>query len=183
MPKSLPRAPFTAKQAKQYGFGGSQLKRMVEKGEIERVGHGLYIPSQLASLNLEQTYQLATLICKTPSAICLLSALEHYNLTDEIPKKTWIMVPQTKRVSSTKVKTFRFRKPNWEIGIVRKKGYWMTSLERTIVDCLVYQRFIGTPTAAEGLKNSLKEKKTSPQKIFLMAKKLNSQKHKQLSKA
>ncbi len=94
-----PKSPFTYQQAMKLGFTKYALKKLLQEKTIEKIGRGLYqlIDESEADWR-ENQYRGATLRCGEPSAIGLLSALEHYHLTDIISKKVWVIVPQSKRV-------------------------------------------------------------------------------------
>jgi hypothetical protein len=57
----------------------------------------------------------------------------------------------------------------WEIGIVKERGYRITSLERTLVDCLIYHRLVGMQTFTDAVKRAVQQKKTTPGKVLDMA--------------
>lgn len=173
IPPKFRKLPFTRAKASQWGISTFHLRKMLSDGHIERLSRGLYrIPQQ--DMNEEDMFCSATLRVGGPSAICLISALVHYNLADAIPKKTWIMVPVTKRTRYPDLKVFRMRNPKWKIGIEQHKGYAMTSIERTLVDALAYRSAIGSKIGIEALKQAISENKTTLRKIADMAKKLNT---------
>lgn len=153
-----------------------EIKKRLLAGEILRLGKGVYArPQDLEGL--EGDFFRATLLCGKPSAICLLSALKYYGLSDQMHGGIWIFIPYTKSASRKKaIKTIRTRNPCWKIGISNNSRYKITDLERTLVDCFRYQRLIGISTAVQALKLALKEKKTTKNKIFYMAEKLNAEK-------
>lgn len=172
IPKTLKNRPFTAKEAKSLGLSAYYLNRYVFNGLIEQVSRGVY---RLTSLDLseEDLFKIATAKVGRPSAICLISALSSYHLTDVIPKKTWISVSHEKRSRDRSLKVLRLRNPNWKIGIESYDGYSITSIERTIVECFMYRRIVSTTIAVDALKAALKNKKTTLGKVTDMAKKLN----------
>lgn len=154
------------------GLSKASLTRMVKAGILDRVSRGVY---QVSDRNIgagEDVYTVATLRCGTPSAICLLSALEYYQITDHIAGQVWVLVPAPKRVAAKDLKLIRSRNPQWEIGIRKTKHYWMTTLERTLVDCLLYKRLIGSQVALGTLKQALAQKKVKLGTIYDMAKKM-----------
>jgi hypothetical protein len=82
------------------------------------------------------------------------------------------MVPSERRRSHARIRIVRLKNPKWRIGISKERGYWITTLERTIVDSLAFPRFVGTMAATMALRRSLKMKKTDMSKIIDMASKL-----------
>jgi len=171
VPAKLKKRPFSYQQAIDQGLNHRTFRELVAEGIFEQVTHGVYRPAQ-GDYNEEDQYRVATLVVGTPSAICLISALAHYDLTDIIPKKTWIMVPNTKRSQCSNLKLQRQRTPQWNIGINTCDGYDITSIERTVVDAICAKNKIGTQVAVEALRRSTQSKKTNLSKIMAMAKQL-----------
>ena len=138
------------------------------------MGKGIYAnPKDLEGL--EGDFYRATLLCHRQSAICLLSALKYYDLSEQIFGGTWILLPYNAYLPRKKVlRPVRTRRPQWKIGISSKGRYKITNLERTIVDAFRYHRLVGISTAVDALKVALREKKTTKSKIYDMAKKLNA---------
>ena len=136
--------------------------------EIERVARGVY---QRANKNYsdEDNFITTTVVIGKPCAVCLLSALEYYGLTDHIAKKTWLMVPVVKRTSVVNIKLFRKKLPRWNIGIENKKLYSITNIERTLVESIVYRRMLGSDVAMSALKKAIKGNKTTLNKVWNMA--------------
>ena len=172
IPKTLKKSPFTYRQAIAQGLTQAALQSLVDSGNLEHVSRGIYrIADQ--DYSEEDQYRAATLVIGTPSAICLISALAHYGVTDLIPKKTWIMVPHTKRSQHSELKLQRSRSPVWNIGIESRQGYSITNLERTIVEAICYRNKIGPSVAIDALRKAVNSKKTSLSKIMGMAKQLS----------
>lgn len=160
--------PFSAADAKEKGISRHFLRKLIAKGQIEQVTHGVYRKSQ-DDFNAEDDYRAAHLRVGEPSAICLISALAHYNLTDLIPRTTWILVPLKKRSQYQDLRLMRKRDPLWKTGIIRGKGYSITTVERTLVDCLVHHRQVGKGIAIESLRKAIQTKKCSLKKVLDMA--------------
>lgn len=169
---SLPAHPFGASEVQSLGLTRAKLRAALSAGRIERVARGVYQLTERATLDPEDAYRTATLRCGPPCCVALLSALDHYHLTDEIPKQTWLVVPNQKRVASADIRAIRLRSPRWGIGIIHADGYWVTSLERTLIDCLVHRRILGSSVAIEALRRSLSEKKTKLAHLIKTAKQL-----------
>ena len=135
--------------------------------------HFFFFDFMPSSLDYSEEYQfkVATLVVGAPSVICLISALSLYHLTDQIPKKTWIIVPNTKRMAIRGLRLLRQRDPKWDIGIVKQNGYCITSIERTLVESFCYSKIIGANTAIQALREALK-KMTTGAKVYAMAEKM-----------
>ena len=159
---------FSRKQIEGLGLTGNHIQELLKSGHIVRVNRGVY---QIAGENLsdDEIFHAASIRIKGKSAVCLLSALAYYNLTDAIPKKTWLMVDEQTHSSHKDIRVCRTRNPNWKVGIVENKNYSITSVERTLVDCLVYKKIIGPNVAISAIKSAIREKKTTLSKVAKMS--------------
>jgi predicted transcriptional regulator of viral defense system len=171
LPAELSQKPFTRSQAAKQGVSTYLLKKLLVEGVIEQLMRGVYRVST-GDISEEDQFRAATLRVGSSSAICLVSALFHYHLTDTIPKKTWIMVPISKRTIYRDLKLLRTRNPDWNIGVEKREGYAITTLERTIIDCLNYRAKIGTQIGIDALRRAIGSKKTTLGKIMDVAVKL-----------
>jgi predicted transcriptional regulator of viral defense system len=170
--QKLMKRPFSYQQAVKVGLSKYELKKLMKQEAIERIERGIYAPTDYDVTDPEAQFQIATLKCSELSCICLLSALDAYHVTDQIPNKIWIMVPEHKRVRSSNLKLIRASNPRWDIGIVKEEGYRITSLERTLVESLLYKKYFGYPIPIEALKEALSQKKLRLGDVFIMAKQL-----------
>lgn len=172
LPPQLAKSPFSTEEAVAQGISKASLTRMVKAGVLERLSRGVYRINGADDGTGEDPYRMAAIRCGLPSAICLLSALEHYHVTDEIAKEVWVLVPAPKRVVSPDLKLIRSRDPRWNVGIRKTKGYWITTLERTLVDCLLSRRFIGRQIALAALKQALAQRRVKLGRVYDMANKM-----------
>jgi predicted transcriptional regulator of viral defense system len=169
--KALKGRLFSRKDMAKLGLTGNHIQELLGSGQIWRLSRGVYsLPSQ--DMNEGSQFQGAILRIKGRSAICLLSALSIYNLTDLIPKKVWLLVDKQKRTIHSDLRLFRTRNPHWKTGIVQNRGYAITSIERTLVECLVHRRLLGTNTAIAAIKTAIARKETTLSKLVDMAVKL-----------
>ncbi len=171
-PQKIGNAPITSKELEKLGLSRTKIRALTQEAKLLRVGRGVY---QLPNVELdnESLYRAATTRIKGRSAVCLMSALSHYNLTDEIPRQTWLLVNIDSRTIHKDIRLYRSNNPHWKIGIVKADGYKITSLERTIVDAIILKKKFGN-LGIEALKRALKEKLTTASKIMDMAAKLNA---------
>ncbi len=171
LPENLQKGLFTTQGALKNGLNKKDLVHLLENDVITRLARGIYCSIEY-DLSEEDQAVLATLIVGKPSALCLLSALSYHHLTDIIPKKIWMMVPAEKRTQHSKLRLFRTANPKWNVGIQKEKNYWVTNTERTLVDCLVQKRSLGTQTAVEALRQAIKDKRTTLDEVLKMAARL-----------
>lgn len=172
LPQKLIKTPFSYRQAVAAGLTKYTLKKMILEGTVEKLGRGIYQKSDEDSSLGENRYQAAAIRCGFPSSICLLSALEHYHVTDQIPKQTWVLVPESKRVSSRDLKLIRSRNPQWNVGIRKTKHYWITTLERTLIEGLLHKKRLGSQVAIAAIKQAVAQKKVKLGDLYDMAKKM-----------
>lgn len=170
LPKTLQNGPFTYKQAMAAGLNLRAVRQLVADGQCYTVAKGVYMPTSVDYNEVNQ-FKAATLVVGEPSAICLVSALSVYGLTDVIPRKTWITVPAKKRTQISTLKVLRQSDPQWSIGI-EKDGYMVTSIERTLVESFCYKNMIGSTVPIEALREAVRKKLTTPSKVLDMAKKM-----------
>jgi predicted transcriptional regulator of viral defense system len=171
LPKTLQKGPFTYKQALASGLNLRMVRNLVADGQCYTVAKGVYMPTRVEYNEINQ-FKAATLVVGQPSAICLVSALSVYGLTDVIPRKTWITVPAKKRTQISTLRVLRQSDPRWSIGIEAKDGYMVTSVERTLIESFRYRRMIGSNVAIEALREAIRTKRTTPSKVLDMAKKM-----------
>lgn len=164
--------PITSKELERLGISRREIQALTKEDKLLRIGRGIYLlPS--VELDNESLYRAATKRIKGPSAVCLMSALSHYNLTDEIPRQTWLLVNIDSRSIHKDIRLYRSNNPRWKIGIKKADGYKITTLERTIVDAIILKKKFGN-LGIEALKKALKEKLTTASKIMDMASKLDA---------
>lgn len=165
---------FTAKEFRTTGASFYKLQKLVSDGIVEQVARGIYRPAGL-DISEEDRFRIATLLVGKPSAICLVSALSFHGLTDSRNSIIHIMVPVNKTSEYREIKTFRTRNPKWNIGIEKHDGYSVTTIERTIVDCLAYRARIGSSHGIKALREAIEAQKVKPAQIMDMAISLNVQ--------
>ncbi len=150
-----------------------QRSQKLQQGEVIRLKRGVYVkPDELEGI--EGDFYKATLLCGKPSAICLGSALQYYGLSERLTGKIQIIAPyETTPPRSKSVMMIRSRSPHWRIGIKKLGRFSITTVERTLVDMFRFPRHFPISDAIAIMKNALKEKRTSKNDIYNMAKKLD----------
>lgn len=168
LPSKFKDKPFTTSQFKKTGRSQYDLKQLLDAGLVEQVSRGTYRPSS-ADYTEEERFQIATLRVGPKSAICLISALSIYGLTDNRHSKVWIMVPRGKTPRAKDLKILRPRDPKWNVGIEKQDGYSITTIERTIVDCFIYRAQLGSTYGTKALRDAVERKQTTLKKVMEMA--------------
>jgi predicted transcriptional regulator of viral defense system len=169
--KSLKNRLFSYGEAREAGVTRHELRMLLKNGLIEQPTRGVYKDVH-AILDDAQLFVSASIRVGNPSAICLISALSYYGVTDEIPNKTWIMTPFEKRSRFADLRLFRARNPHWEVGIEQQDGFRITSLDRTLIDCLTHRSQVGSQLGIQALKTAILQKRTKLRDIAEMARQL-----------
>ena len=168
-------AVFSSVGGKRAGIPSRMLAYFCSKGQIERIDRGIYKIKHIDFHHDFEWEDLAiTALSITNGAICLISALCYYGLTDEIMREFWIAVPHS-TTSPSRDNTHIVRMRNISLGQTTVKiGNEQVRIfdrERTIVDAF---RYLDQETALKALQAYLKEKTVKPNidKLLKYAKKL-----------
>lgn len=156
------------------GFHRLEIKSLVDSGEVEKIGRGIY---RLKSAPSFSNPDLVTVALKAPKGvICLISALFYHQVTDEIPRKVDVAIPRgpwANKIDYPPVRYFRFSEKAWKAGIethtIDGHPVKIYSLAKTIADCFKFRNKIELSVAREALKTAIAEKKIKPQDIFRYA--------------
>ena len=151
---------FTTKDVRALGVDPSLLAYYLKIGEIERLERGLYKGRNVSHDELPFQYEdlIYTTLSIPEAVVCLVSALSIYDLTEEVMRKFWIAIPNTKRVPQRKnLKVYRFR--DMELGRTSIK-YGDIELpifdkERTVVDAV---KLLSRESGLKTLKMYMKKK-------------------------
>ena len=139
----FPKGSFTTKEAISNEISPRMLSFYVEKGKLERVGRGLYI---FPDFEIDIEFQFSDLAlkakCYKEAVICLISALDYWNLTEEIPRECWLALPNNYPIPKGH-KNIRFIRPrDLETGVIEKsiagQKVKITGPERSISDAFKY---------------------------------------------
>lgn len=106
---------LTPSMAAQGGLSRSALYRGARAGRWERIARGIYLPAEAWAADWDQV-EAAT---RRPDAtICLISALVHHDLIDEIPRALDVAIPRGSRTpaSTGAIAWHHFDRPTFEIG-------------------------------------------------------------------
>ena len=168
LPKYLQNKPFTYQEARERGINQYAIRSLIACGALERIERGLYRVTGNDTSD-EELYRRATKRAGESATVCLLSALSHYELIDEIPKQVWLMMEAKKRVKSASIRLYRARNPRWGVGIVSKNGYSITSVERTVVEALSLKAVLPIRVGIDALKRAIATKRTTAAKVLSVA--------------
>lgn len=173
----LKKPAFTTAEALEIGIPRHSLAYFEKLGLIERLAKGIYRDPNYkgeAGISLEG---LALTAFSTPNAvICLISALDFYSLTDQIPREHWIAIPHSQKVPVRNyLRAVRMRNTTLGRTTVQIGEYELAIFdrERCIVDAF---RYLSPEIAIKSLQGYLQSKDLKPdlRKLQEYAKKLRT---------
>lgn len=151
------------------------LTRAVRRGQLERVGRGLYgLPGRQISAH----GALAEVARRVPKGVvCLLSALRFHSLTTQAPFEVWLAVENkaiAPKLDYPPLRIVRFSGPALTEGveehIVDGVTVRVTSVAKTVADCFKYRNKIGLDVALEALREAWREKRMASDDLWRYAK-------------
>jgi predicted transcriptional regulator of viral defense system len=151
------------------------LTRAVRRGQLERVGRGLYgLPGREVSAH----GSLAEVARRVPKGVvCLLSALRFHGLSTQAPFEVWLAIENkalAPKLDYPPLRIVRFSDVAFTEGVeehvVDGVTVRVTGVAKTVADCFKYRNKIGLDVALEGLREAWYEKRMSSDEIWRYAK-------------
>jgi predicted transcriptional regulator of viral defense system len=147
------------KMARKLNISSSSMAYYAKKGELERVGRGVYKiknTSVISNFQWEDLVEASAIV--KGGVVCLISALALYEITEEVPREHWIAISNTSRHrGDNSIRIMRFR--NMKLGkTLYDFGDYKLPIfdrERTIVDAF---RLLDKEVAIKSLRMALKKK-------------------------
>lgn len=131
-------------QLNETGIQNSEIKKMCESGELERVKHGYY---QIANqMEISEEKMIAAFL--EEGIVCMESALFYYGYSDKTPLVWTIAVPRTISRSKIKIENFVYKLyfvQDDRLSLGKTSGIFngielpVYDRERTICDCFKYK--------------------------------------------
>lgn len=157
------------------GIPRISLTRAVRRGQLERVGRGLYgLPGREVSAH----GSLAEVARRVPrGVVCLLSALRFHGLTTQAPFEVWLAIENKSmapKLDYPPLRIVRFSGAALTEGIeehvVDGVTVRVTSVAKTVADCFKYRNKIGLDVALEALREAWREKRMASDDLWRYAK-------------
>jgi len=156
------------------GLNPATVARLAREGLITRLTRGLY---QLPDADLATEHDFAEACKLVPKGvICLVSALQFHDLTDQLPRAIWMAIGSSAwkpRVTSPALRFVRFGKATLAEGIEKHKVEGVvvrvTDIPYTIADCFRFRSKVGLDVAIEGLRAALRRRPTMADAIMKAA--------------
>ena len=151
------------------------LTRAVRRGQLERVGRGLY---GLAARPVSAHGTLAEVARRVPKGVvCLLSALRFHDLTTQSPFQVWLAIDNkaaTPKLDYPPMRLVRFSGAALTEGVeehvVDGVTVRITSVAKTVADCFKYRNKIGLDVALEALREAWAARRMTSDEIWHYAK-------------
>jgi predicted transcriptional regulator of viral defense system len=162
--------PFSLSQAEEIGISQQELSRLVKEEKIERMERGIYLHPK-AKVSREIDFQIACTKFGPKSVVGGLTALFYYNLANQVPQQTWVLVPPEQRSYARGYRLIRTKTP-LNVGVIHGDGFRIVSIERAIAEGFKLASKIGERTAIKAARIAIQQKQTTLKKIGVMAKEL-----------
>ncbi len=157
------------------GIQRVSLTRAVRRGQLERVGRGLYgLPGRKVSVY----GSFAEVALRAPKGVvCLLSALRFHGLTTQAPFEVWLAIENkaiAPRLDYPPLRIVRFSGAALTEGVeehvVDGVSVRITGVAKTVTDCFKYRNKIGLDVALEALRAAWREKRVTSDDLWRYAK-------------
>jgi predicted transcriptional regulator of viral defense system len=140
------------------GISRTQLRRLRERGLIEKVARGLYV---LPDAVRTERYHLAETSRRVPGGVvCLLSALRFHGLTTQNPFEVWMAIEPKAwrpRIEHPPLRLVYLSGPALREGIeehdVDGVKVRVFNAAKTVADCFKFRNKIGIDVAVEALRD------------------------------
>jgi predicted transcriptional regulator of viral defense system len=168
---------FRLSEAIAAGIHPEHVRRLTNRGDLTRVGRGLYaLPAQQAT----EYHTLAEIAKRVPKGIvCLLTALRFHGLGTQNPREVWVAVDRRAgipRVDFAPVRIVRISGEALTSGVdphnIENVPVRITSPARTVVDCFKFRNKIGIDVAVEALREYRRLRKGTADELWRQAARL-----------
>lgn len=152
--------PLRTRDVDAAGIPRVYLRRLCERGLLERVDRGLY---RLPEAPVTELHSLVEVARRVPHAtVALLSALQVHGLTTEAPHAVWILIDRHARTPKV---TYPKLEVVYASGLALVHGVETRTIEgvpvrlttpaKTVADCFRYRRHVGLEVALAALRGYL----------------------------
>ncbi len=154
------------------GLNPNLLYRLLKRGEVKRIAHGLYrVPGNFPSQQ-EDLVEAAHLVPQ--GVVSLLSALTLHGIGTQMPRSVWIALDRSKtrkppRVQGMPVEFVWFSGAAFTDGqeelYIDGAKIRVYSPAKTVADLFKYRGKIGIDVAVEALREGLRERRFTPAEV------------------
>lgn len=152
-----------SREVEAEGISRTYLSRLVEQGDLDRIGRGLY---QRADHEVTAHHSLAVAAKRVSGAtICLLSALEFHDLTTQSPFDVWLAIGHKDREPSVDAVSLRIARMSGEAQNEGIEEYEIEGVTvpiygpaKTVADCFKFRNRIGLDVAIAALRDYTRDR-------------------------
>ncbi|MFH1037490.1 MAG: type IV toxin-antitoxin system AbiEi family antitoxin domain-containing protein [PVC group bacterium] len=164
-----------ASDVTRLGIPSIYLKRLCDKGQLQRVSRGVYVA---AGSDVTEHHHLSQVARRVPRGVfCLLTALQFHNIGTQSPHQVWIALDvkaRCPRLKYPQLKVVRFSGQALTAGVEKHRVEGVTirvySAAKTVADCFKYRNKIGLDVALEALREYRRLKLGSMDDLWSFAK-------------
>lgn len=152
------RGPVTARDLAALGVPRAHLQRLCARGDLIRVGRGVYRGADSETTELASVAEVAK---RAPQVVmCLLTALQFHGLTTELPHEVWVLIhnrARTPRIQGQRLHVVRASGAAATYGVevrpIEGVEVRITSPAKTVADCFRYRDHVGLEVALAALRD------------------------------
>jgi len=166
---------LSARELSAAGIPARTLSRMAARGEVRRVGRGLYTGTDIPPSVHQSAIEVSKLAPK--AVMCLLSALEIHGIGVQAPFEVWIALPagtHAPKGTQVAVRVTRLSGEAFTEGIetvvLDGAPVRVYSLAKTITDCFKLRGKVGLDVALEALREAWRLRKVTMDELWHYAK-------------
>lgn len=164
-----------AKDLSEVDIPSVYLTRLVERGELERIGRGLYTLPEYEFDEKQSLLEVQKLVPK--GVICLLSALSFHELTTQNPFEIWLAIERNApipQIDYPPLRIFRVSGEAFSAGVEMHKNEGLElrvyNPAKTVADCFKYRNKIGLDVTIEALRDTWRKRKATMDELWRFAK-------------
>jgi len=172
------RGVLRARDLQEHGIARTYLQRLQERGLLQTVGRGLYLP---ADTEITEHQTLVEVARRVPhGVVCLLSALRFHDFTTQEPHAVWLAIEKgarTPKIEYPTLRVVRFGGDAWCEGVEEhhlpvgeaKVTVRVTNPAKTVADCWKFRNKIGLDVALEALREGRRKRKFTMDELWHFA--------------
>jgi len=152
------RGPVTARDLAALGVPRAHLQRLCARGDLVRVGRGVYRGADSEATELASVAEVAKRVPHV--VVCLLTALQIHGLTTELPHEVWVLIhtrARTPHIQGHRLHVVRASGAAATYGVeartIEGVEVKVTSPAKTVADCFRYRDHVGLEVALAALRD------------------------------
>lgn len=169
------RPTFRTSDAVKLGVPRITLTRLVNRGELTRVGRGVYTSTKRKSTELDGLLEVAAQ--SRQGVFCLLTALRFHRLTTQSPFEIWLAIPNKARIPKIDYPPIHVvwysgqaLSEGVESHLIEGQSIKVYSIAKTVADCFKYRNKIGIDVALEALHDAWRKRHVTMSELYHFSK-------------